>query len=332
MVKTCLIISSKSDIHVDAVIKELLNFDIAPVRLNIETFAINSSYVYEFDDEGSLTEQSLRLLDSNKSLGEASVIWWRKFGEFDRFKISPDITDTNSIQYCQKEADAFIHSLPGLYPEAAWVNTWDSIHYSSYKLNQILVAKKLGIKIPKTIISNSYKKIVNFMDRQDGCIIKPITQHSGFSIDGENYRLYTREITRGVLEENKDSIKFSPILVQEKVIKKHEYRVTIIGNCCFVCQINSQLIDDREARIDWRLVDPDNVQHVVSDLPEKYKSKLKLMLKELKLNFGAFDIVEDIYGELFFLELNPNGQWYWIEILTGLPMAKEMASLIKNLA
>ncbi|MGA0198956.1 MAG: hypothetical protein ACO3NK_07490, partial [Prochlorotrichaceae cyanobacterium] len=35
---------------------------------------------------------------------------------------------------------------------------------------------------------------------------------------------------------------------------------------------------------------------------------------------------------LYFIELNPNGQWYWIEILTGMPMVKAMVKLIETLA
>jgi glutathione synthase/RimK-type ligase-like ATP-grasp enzyme len=56
------------------------------------------------------------------------------------------------------------------------------------------------------------------------------------------------------------------------------------------------------------------------------------MLKVFGLNFGAFDIIRDDDDQLYFIELNPNGQWYWIELLTGLPMVQAMVELLEQLA
>jgi glutathione synthase/RimK-type ligase-like ATP-grasp enzyme len=38
------------------------------------------------------------------------------------------------------------------------------------------------------------------------------------------------------------------------------------------------------------------------------------------LRYSSIDMVEDTSGKIFFLELNPNGQWAWIEQLTGHPI------------
>jgi len=46
------------------------------------------------------------------------------------------------------------------------------------------------------------------------------------------------------------------------------------------------------------------------------------MLDELGLNLGAFDIISDEDDTLDFIELNPNGQWYWIEIITKMPVVR----------
>ena len=67
-------------------------------------------------------------------------------------------------------------------------------------------------------------------------------------------------------------------------------------------------------------------------MPDAYIDKLFKMLDELGLNFGAFDVIQDDDDTLYFIELNPNGQWHWIEILTGMPMVKAMRELIEELA
>ncbi|MNZ28723.1 hypothetical protein D3C78_459550 [compost metagenome] len=45
-------------------------------------------------------------------------------------------------------------------------------------------------------------------------------------------------------------------------------------------------------------------------------------MRRLNLRYGAIDFVCDPQGNLWFLEINPNGQWAWIENLTGYPIAE----------
>ncbi len=56
------------------------------------------------------------------------------------------------------------------------------------------------------------------------------------------------------------------------------------------------------------------------------------MLDEFGLNFGALDIIRDEDETVYFIELNPNGQWYWSEIIAEMPMVRAMVELIANLA
>ncbi len=67
-------------------------------------------------------------------------------------------------------------------------------------------------------------------------------------------------------------------------------------------------------------------------MPTDYLNKLYQMLDELGLNLGTFDIISDQDDTLYFIELNPNGQWYWSEILTKMPVVRAMVELIEDLA
>lgn len=44
-------------------------------------------------------------------------------------------------------------------------------------------------------------------------------------------------------------------------------------------------------------------------------------MRKLNINYGAFDFIVDKNNEWFFLEVNPMGQWLWIEDLTGLQIS-----------
>jgi glutathione synthase/RimK-type ligase-like ATP-grasp enzyme len=54
-------------------------------------------------------------------------------------------------------------------------------------------------------------------------------------------------------------------------------------------------------------------------------------MKDLHLQYGAFDLIKSTDGYYYFLEVNSQGQWLWIEDLTGLKITQSIADwLIKN--
>jgi len=46
------------------------------------------------------------------------------------------------------------------------------------------------------------------------------------------------------------------------------------------------------------------------------------------LSFGAIDLLLTPTGEYVFLEINPNGQWYWLELITGIPLTNAMCDVL----
>ena len=323
-----LIVTSESDTHADVVIKDLQETQINPIRLNSDSFIKTGKYVYEWEASGTNYNTFLRLEESLKEAEEIGVIWWRKP---DEYAVFPDVQDEWAIKYCRQETESLMYSLSGIYPKAKWVNHYYKIRFPSHRINQIPIAQKLGITIPPTLVTNSYEAIYDFLNRQGTCIIKPM-RYSGFLHDGTQYGCYTRSIDLDTIEEFKDSIRLAPVFLQKRIAKKAEYRVTLIGKKHFVCRIDSKHINDVDVNLDWRTTEPEKLIHVPDNLPDVYIDKLFKMLDELGLNFGAFDVIQDDDDTLYFIELNPNGQWYWIEILTGMPMVRAMRELIEELA
>jgi len=60
---------------------------------------------------------------------------------------------------------------------------------------------------------------------------------------------------------------------------------------------------------------------------KKLSKKLIEFLRVSGLKYGAFDMVLTPDDRYVFLELNPNGQWYWIEHLTGLKITDKLIDL-----
>ena len=113
-------------------------------------------------------------------------------------------------------------------------------------------------------------------------------------------------------------------IFQEYIEKAYELRVTCAGDQVFCCRIDSQA--SAESSEDFRF-NARNLKHELIECPE-LETKLKAYLKEFDINFGCFDIAVTPSGEFVFFECNPNGQWLWIEELTGAPIGKAVADLL----
>ena len=266
--------------------------------------------------------------DSLRKATDIKVIWWRKP---DNYLPHPNITDPWAIKYARDETKALIHSLHGLFPKANWINDYYDLRLPSHRINQIPVAQQLGILVPPTLVTNHYEPAFDFIQKYQDCIVKPMS-YSGFLHDDKQYACYTRSIDVETLEAFRESIHLAPLFLQRRIAKKAEYRVTLIGRQHFVCRLDVKHLDDPDVNMDWRVIEPGRVTHIPDTLPDEYIQKLRGMLDIFGLNFGAFDIIRDDDDELYFIELNPNGQWYWMEILTGMPMVKAMVELITDLA
>ena len=118
-------------------------------------------------------------------------------------------------------------------------------------------------------------------------------------------------------------------MFQQYIPKKTEFRVTIIGNNIHCAEIFSQ--KSPKTMHDWRNYDDfSKTPYVESELPEDISTKLLKSMKEFNLNFGAYDLIKTPDDEFVFLEVNPSGRWWWIQELTGMNIAKDIAEFLAN--
>ncbi|MCA1693463.1 MAG: hypothetical protein LC749_01330 [Actinobacteria bacterium] len=105
-----------------------------------------------------------------------------------------------------------------------------------------------------------------------------------------------------------------------------ELRVTVVGDQVFACRIESQVTES--TRIDWRRYDLENTPHVAHRLDPDIERRCVVLTRHFGLEFSAIDLIVTADGETVLLELNPNGQWAWIEELTGLPISAAIADVL----
>ncbi len=115
----------------------------------------------------------------------------------------------------------------------------------------------------------------------------------------------------------------SPAIYQELVPKRFDIRVTIVGKKIFAARIDSQ--SDPQAAVDWRHTANPQLPHQQVTLPADIEGRLLRLMDRLELNFAAIDLIETPDGEHVFLEVNPNGQWLWLDDMLKLGISQAVA-------
>jgi len=228
--------------------------------------------------------------------------------------------------FAEQELHSALHSwLRSL--NARWMSHPDAVRNASYKLPQLRIAREIGFRVPETLMSNNPLEIRDFESvlRGKGSKLAAKLISKGPPKAGhpdEQYVVFTQILSEEDLQ-NDDAIQICPALYQEYVEKAFELRVTVVSDEIYACEIHSQ--QSESTLIDWRRYDLANTPHLVHDSsPELVRQCLELTHR-LHLEFAAIDLIVTPKGETVFLELNPNGQWGWIEELTGLPIANAIA-------
>jgi glutathione synthase/RimK-type ligase-like ATP-grasp enzyme len=322
-----LILSNKLDAHTDIVIKKLRELDLPFFRWNMEDLLI--SHILELKIDGSgvrkiKLQAEERIIDLVKNI---SAVWYRRP---EKPNIHSDIIDSSIVEFVSRESDFILSNIWRLLEKRFWLNNPFRNKEIDNKLYQLNLATEIGLEIPPTLVTNNPNAVYGFKEEYGEIISKAVSV--GHIKEGKRLKnIYTHKLTSKDLEDL-ESIKFLPTLFQSCIPKKLELRITVIEDSVFSCAIESQ--KSSQTKDDWRRYDFDNVPHYPYEIPVAIKERLVEFLEIAGLKFGAFDMILTPDNKYVFLEVNPNGQWYWIEHLTNLPITDTLISLfakhIKN--
>ncbi|HFL3259433.1 TPA: hypothetical protein ACG3I5_003099 [Clostridioides difficile] len=190
------------------------------------------------------------------------------------------------------------------------------LRQSENKVYQAKIAKKVGFEFANSSIGTSVDNINDVIS--SGGIIKPLT--TGKIVNGQKCELIQTSRIDTYIEED---ISLTPIYVQEYVEKYYELRITIVDDKIYPVRIDAYNI------VDWRVNQEYNKYSLV-DIPKNIENKCLEMLKILNLKFGAFDFIVNKKEEFIFLEVNPNGQWLWLEEILDLNISQEIVRYLQG--
>lgn len=319
-----LLISSKKDIHIDAVIPHLKSLQIPFIRLNTEDFPQKADFIWELD--GKHTDGILKLYNLHEvKLSQISACWYRRPYPP---RPSSKLKTKQAKDFTKKESKAFLEGLYTYLSDKFWINYPPDSMKAKHKQSNLALASELGFEVPKTLITTNPQAAIAFFHKCGGNIITKSLSNYAYRDDQRKYHpIFTSQVTLQDME-NINDVVFAPTHLQEYIEKKVELRITVVGKKIFACEIHSQLSE--KTKIDWRHYDLEKVKHQPHELPASIEKKLLQMLERLNLNFGAFDLILTPDNRYVFIELNPNGQYLWIELLTKMPISKSVAELLAS--
>lgn len=296
-----LILTSDQDFTADYLIVELLTRQLPYFRLNAEDL---SNANFDFSIDAGRTVRSVSVGSRTLNLDLVKAVWYRR-----TIHPTPKTGLTTAERYFV--SGELRHLAMGLVlnPRIIWVNPIDKVSVAEIKLFQLQIAKNLGFNIPRTMVSSDLDKLKKFAsENQRGTICKPIFH--GLFFDGiARHSVYTRRLDIETFDS--ESVSICPVLLQEEVPRIADVRATFIGSRHFVADItgDASLVDWREQSV--------NVIQSVSQLDDMTVRLCRRMLSELGLLYGAFDFIRKPSGDLVFLEVNPTGEWAWLENTLG---------------
>jgi glutathione synthase/RimK-type ligase-like ATP-grasp enzyme len=308
-----LFLDQNEDVHADWVEAECDKRGVPYMRFCTETFPIEtmlSVHIANGEVDGLIRSPGREV-----PIAEITGIWYRRPGEL---TFDPALDET-FVRFAEMEAAETLDGLYRVLWDRRWVSPPHALSAANHKIHQLRFARKLGFQTVPTLVTNDPEQALAFFHACGGAMIyKPLRQVAIAYADGNAYGIYTTLVTQENLEEHLDTIRYIPCLFQKLIPKKYELRINVIGDRVWTTAIYTQ--DTQENVLDWR-PQTESFRHEPYLLPPTLEAKCLDLTRKLGLRMSNIDMIVTPIGEYIFLEVNPNGQWAWIEDMTGLPIA-----------
>lgn len=237
---------------------------------------------------------------------DCDAVWYRR----PRPVVLPDEVHAADREYAYNECWELYQGMAFAPRAAFWVNPPASHALAGNKPLQLQVATGLGVRVPATLVSNEPEDVRAFVAERGRVVYKPM-RGATWQVGGEVHGTYTTPVTPADLPSDR-MIQACPGIYQDLVEKRFEVRAQFFGRTCLAIAIDSTRME--YGRYDWRRHQRTCDPHATPvELPAEVRNTCLRMMAALGIVSGAFDFIVDESGEWVFLEVNPVGQFAFIE-------------------
>lgn len=252
-------------------------------------------------------------------------LWYRRPAN-----IAIDVPAIGSeADYLSSEWAEAIEAFLAHVPRDRWMNHPARNAKAQNKLEQLGRARAMGFRVPRTIVTQDIQDLTEFWTRCNGKLVaKPLA--SGYVDTGRpetSGLVYTSVVSQDDVD-NPDMLVTCPTLFQEQIEKSLDIRVCVVDEALHAVGMKRIPLSGF-ADVDIRADNFRNVIHGKVLLPPDVCCKLVRLVHSYGLRFAAIDLVMTSDGSYVFLELNPNGQWAWLDLLGAADIAKSFLSAFR---
>jgi glutathione synthase/RimK-type ligase-like ATP-grasp enzyme len=307
---TVLILSNLEDVHAHAVMDALAAWSAHAELIDLSEFPTQLALSLAFES-GRRRFQLRRRGGGALDLDSIDAVWWRRPQPFR----PPEEMDQASRQLAFSESNT---AFQGLYQalDTFWINEPARDAMAAHKPYQLALAQEIGIDIPPTLMTNDVEEARAFWRRYEGEVI-----YKQFLALPAAWR-ETRRL-KPEDEAQADAVAHAPVIFQKHVPAVADLRVTAVAGEFFAAAADVRNADyPQDVRMNLA------AKYEPHDLPPEIAAKLGELMRRLGLVYGAIDLRLTPKGRYVFLEINPAGQFLYVEHATGQPIAAALAKAL----
>lgn len=240
-------------------------------------------------------------------LDPGDVVWMRRLQPA---ALHPNVCEADR-KFAEEEYRWFHYSLMYLLERlpVTCINKYSASRLINNKSVQILLAETCGLKVPQTSMTNSPATVKSFLEQcREQAICKAFFPHVWQKDSGAMAVTETFPVRATMLPAD-EVLTYSPGIYQQMVVKQFDVRMVLMGR-----SIYSFAVRNPKGALDWRqdacqgLVQVENVE-----TPAEVEAGVLEFAKQSGIVFGSFDFAVDQAGQWWFLEVNEQGQFLWLE-------------------
>lgn len=236
-------------------------------------------------------------------------MWIRRLSPTQRIAVADSI---KSHELIDNDCSGAVSALFDTCFRGTWISSVSATLEASNKIYQLNVARECGFRVPHTLVSQSKSEVVEFTEHHAGMVIvKPVV--------GMTSRfLLTRRLERPEAI-SAEAFQRCPAIYQEYIPGTRHIRLNCFGDRSFAAAIDTAETDSRPNL---------SVPYSIWPVPDPVHARVRKVLDALHLAMGVVDLKETPSGDLVWFEVNPQGQFLFLEPLTGLKLSQHFADYL----
>jgi hypothetical protein len=236
------------------------------------------------------------------AVGELGAIWDRRIDVAPQ-SVPGGLDDEDLQELVDKDCGVALDGVLASEFQGRWVSPPDATRAARNKLLQLRVASAVGLRVPRTIVSQDPDEVRDFCQSLGQKVVVRVPR-------GMDLGKAATPVDREILSQD-EFIMLAPTIYQERIPGTRHVRVH-----CFGDRMIAVLLDTESS--DWAM----NLKQPVARyrLDPAIAKKISFALDTLRLRMAVVELKLDADGEPTWMELNPQGQFLWLEGLAATPL------------